>query len=84
MMRVLLLGVVLAYRAIPARWRGRACAAIGRPKSMSHIALAGLRAGDTAAFRIAYDTWLEGPLAFGRAIRSRLTWLDDPWKGPSS
>lgn len=56
-----LTGVVLGYRAIPAAARGRTCAAIGRPKSTSHLALAGLRLGDISAFRGAISNWLDDP-----------------------
>jgi len=59
----LLLAIVIAYRLIPAAIRGRACAAIGKPASTSHLALAGLRAGDALAFRYAKDSWWAGPLA---------------------
>jgi len=63
MIRLVLLGVVLAYLKIPARCRYRACALVGRTTPTAHLALAGLRAGNTRAFIQAADGWLNGPLA---------------------
>jgi hypothetical protein len=68
-LRIILLGVVLAYRAVPAAVRGRACAAIGRPASTSHLALAGLRSGDAGSFFRAANSWWAGPLAQTGAAR---------------
>jgi hypothetical protein len=64
-LRLILLGAVLAYLRIPARCRYRACALVGRTTPTAHLALAGLRAGDTRAFIQAADGWLNGPLAQG-------------------
>jgi hypothetical protein len=54
-----LIGVVLAYRLIPARVRGL----WKLHGSTSHVALEGLRAGDASAFSGAANTWLSGKLA---------------------
>jgi hypothetical protein len=75
-----LIGVVLAYRLIPARVRGL----WKLNGSTSHLALEGLRASKASAFSGAADTWFSGPLAGTSSFFNGISsWLDDPWKGPS-
>jgi hypothetical protein len=75
-----LIGITLAYRLIPARVRGL----WKMNGSTSHLALAGLRAGQASAFSGAADTWFSGPLAGASPFFTGISsWLDDPWKGPS-